>query len=294
MLPAPKIKFYKDLLEYNIKGKKLIKIELNAGTTENIIKKYNNVKLKLPAIIDNITSKGNTIFISLNNGLTLISIPSISGRWDIEFKLNKRLKISLCFSDDTNIFYLDEFDIKEPCFAIATHKKENNIKQNIGIDLLTEKIEPIDWIDYIKKHVLENPTIKICDLLLNQNIISGIDVIYRSEILYLAEISPHRNISKLTTSEILKLKQAIKIIFRTAYKHDIFNYKIKTLKEFLNPDIFYKIQKGILFTDEKDLDDSDFIGVNLVYDREFDLIKNKVIIESVNDTKIWWVPEVQY
>ena len=101
-------------------------------------------------------------------------------------------------------------------FGVVTLCKTNKINENpllchLGLDPFDKNLT----ITYLKKKLAKkHVSIKIA--LLDQTIISGIGNIYASEALYLAQISPLRESTKISTKELSGLIKAVRDVFKKA------------------------------------------------------------------------------
>ncbi len=98
---------------------------------------------------------------------------------------------------------------------VNTNELEN-LKEinNLGVDALSRKFTLKKFTEILNKR----PNSLIGVVLMDQNLIAGIGNIYRSEILFNAQILPTRKIKDLKLKEIEKLFKSIKKIFKKAVK----------------------------------------------------------------------------
>jgi len=99
--------------------------------------------------------------------------------------------------------------------VVKTTEVENTKEiQKLGIDALS----PVFNLKKIKEILAKKQKSIIGILLLDQSLIAGIGNIYRSEILFLAGVSPKRKVSNLNRKEIEKIFKTIKSILNKAIK----------------------------------------------------------------------------
>lgn len=96
-------------------------------------------------------------------------------------------------------------------------EKINKLKeiQTLGIDAMDENFT----FKRFKQIISRKPNAKIGLILMNQNLISGIGNIYRSEILFESGVLPERKISELNPEEIKKIYSNIRKVLKKAIKY---------------------------------------------------------------------------
>lgn len=98
---------------------------------------------------------------------------------------------------------------------VKTEEVENLAEiKKLGPDALNPDFSLASFKNILKKY----PRKKIGVLILEQNLISGIGNIYRSEILFLAKVLPERLAQELSEREIKNIYSAIKKILKKAVK----------------------------------------------------------------------------
>jgi len=171
---------------------------------------------------------GKNIFIDLSGGKTLYIHLKMTGHLLVKTK-DQRLKTKEnYFNDKVNsyvhhIWYLGknktmEFsDVRKFAkIVLDDTEKINNLPEikKLGVDAMSREFT-------LKKieEILERRKNKSIGLvLMEQELISGVGNIYRSEILFEAGVMPTRIIKTLKASEIKKIYQAIKKVLKKAIK----------------------------------------------------------------------------
>lgn len=230
-------------------------------------------QIKLPIIITDISCYGKRILIHLGD-IILVSFLGMEGRWSFSEGKHTRVKLNLetepCeyapgytlviksvlhFDDSRRFGYLKIFD----------SKSITNYLSGFGPDILATEVSSELWQRLIKGKR------KITDVLLDQKVIAGIGNYLKSDILYMAKVSPHRTVDTLTFYEKEQIRVASHIIIRKAY-----NGNGLTLRSYW--DMHGK--KG----DYKPL----------VYGRTNDDYGNAIIKDAGNNKRsTYWVKEIQ-
>lgn len=202
------------------------KDNLNKILKNKILKKINILSEKIPKGIElfknseklkRVCNKGKLIYFIFENYIILNHM-MLSGYWSLE--KDKYSKIEFIFSDII-IYFCDKRN-----FGYIELINEEGLKkklESIGIDFLNGKITLDIFKKIMEKNKLCDPkgNKKICNLLIDQKIISGIGNYLRSEILYSCGIRPDRKISSLTNDDIKKIFINGREIIKNHYKKNI-------------------------------------------------------------------------
>ena len=86
--------------------------------------------------------------------------------------------------------------------------------QKLGPEMLSEDVESKIFIERLRKKDKWN----ITKALMDQSVVAGVGNYIKAESLWLAGISPQRDVSDITDGELILLNEAIKDIMRTSYK----------------------------------------------------------------------------
>lgn len=169
---------------------------------------------------------GKNIFINLSGGKTIYIHLKMTGHLLVK---SEKLKIkSGYFADRVNqyihhIFYLEknkkmEFsDLRKFAkIVLVDTDKVKDIKEikALGIDVMSPEFTFQKFEEILNKKAGK----KIRDVLMDQNIISGIGNIYASEILYVAGILPTRIVNRIDNKERKLLFNSIKKVLEKAIK----------------------------------------------------------------------------
>lgn len=183
---------------------------------------------------------GKNIFIDLSGNKTLYIHLKMTGHLLVKFQISNdkfqiKSKIQISknkkdyFSDRVNQYIhhiwklksgrtLEFSDLRKfGKIVLDDSEKINNLKEikSLGVDAMSAEFtiqKFSDILDRKKKGTIGT-------VLMDQNLISGIGNIYRSEILFDAGIMPERKIIDIDNVERKKLYNSIKIILKKAIKH---------------------------------------------------------------------------
>jgi formamidopyrimidine-DNA glycosylase len=238
--------------------------------------------LKCPSTIISVRSYGKKIIIDLNTSYSIIISLGMTGRlqftsgnhshvkFDIsDYHIKGSLKImnyqySLFFDDHR---YMGSVDII-PSTGFPLYFKD------IGPDILQASLHPSTWIPldtwisiFTQKKLLNRP---ICNVLVDQSLVSGLGWYLQTEILYYSGIHPERTVKSLSHSDLDTIRICSHKIILLSYSYGGF-----TIKDFISPDG----QKGIYPA--------------VVYGKSFDPLGNQVVNKKIKDRTLHFVPVIQ-
>lgn len=257
MPESPEIRFLKE---------KIYKKVMNKTLTNIVALSKRKVPLPKSSKILNIGTKGKLMFFECKDYYVHIQF-GLSGWMMLEE--GDYTKYILEFNDSTKI-YLDD-SRKFSKISIFNKKKHLQKLEDLGPDILTKNFT----LDVFKQ-VVDKSQKRITDFLLDQHEISGVGNYIRNECLYLAGISPKRKINDLTENEKEKLYDKIRYV--------AFSNLITLLKEnhlripFDIKKIMPKIQVPYKFH---------------VYEREKDLLGNKITYDKIGGRNTYYVKKIQ-
>jgi formamidopyrimidine-DNA glycosylase len=266
MPESPEVKIMMDNLNRLYSGHVMNKLNICSGTYKlNAPDGYNIFKRALPLKIDKFNSKGKFIWISFKKSLWTIHISlGLTGHFRWNGKTNHcHFHFHVSKGSKSNIFYLED----QRNFGKFKFVKSDNVLEkklnSLGMDLLQENITNSEFIETLGK--IRNKNKEIGKILLDQKYFSGVGNYIRAEALYVAKISPYRELSSIDDNELITLKQSIIHILKKSYKKQTTNglHSYKFL-------VYGK-------RNQKDDDGYDIIGERYEKDRT-----------------IWWVPDVQF
>ena len=273
------VKKYADFIRKNLLNKNLTQINILKGRykTHSPFHGYN---LLLQNKIIKVDNKGKLLWIELKNNIYITFTLGLSGGF-LLIK-NKKIKFPKIFSNE--LFKNEAVDhlnveFKTQSFSIYFYdtlsygtikvyftKDDFNKKLNkLGPDIMNINFE------IFKNQIFKNLNKEIGNVIVNQKLISGIGNYLRSDILWLAKVSPFRLVKKIKPNEL-------KNIFDSAKNLTWNNYNKKSFsKTFKSP--------------------SSYGRVFFVYMQDTDIFGNKVIkkelYEGSQKRSVYYVKERQ-
>ena len=182
--------------EFNKKFKgKVVRVDSPQGRFSSEAKLIDGQVLKGAKAI------GKQLFLNFDNGLTCRVHLGIYGKWRFINEIEKAM-----YGQVRARFYNDEFlaDLRGPTICEVIDKRAvKDIENRLGPDPTNTDPRGLQKQRFIER--VQNSARPIGILLMNQEVISGIGNVYRAEILFRAQISPHVPGKSLSVSQIEEL-----------------------------------------------------------------------------------------
>lgn len=255
-------------------------------------------ELKFPLKIKDIQTKGKFMWMTLKHEDTicyLMNTFGLTGKWMIDEEIEfSHVEITVKSSTKTHLLYFADMR-NFGTIEFTKDKKMLEKKLNkLAPDLLQQDFTEQEM--YERFQSLKNKKKNLVSVMMSQEakggIGSGLGNYLVPEILYRAQLSPHRTISSLTKQEIYTLSKTIKHVLKLCYLTNETKY-ISHLNKFLT-----KHQRHV--DDEKfpDYHIGTKIGKEkfqfLVYGRKFDNDENPVSAEKIiGGRTTYWVKKIQ-
>ena len=134
----------------------------------------------------------------------------MTGSWNNVETKHTRIKITttkdsvLCFNDIRNF----------GTFQIKSKEDLNKKLSSIGPDMLFNPPTPKEFLSILRKKNNKN----ICDVLMNQNVISGVGNYIKAESLWYSRINPYAQVKNLTDVNLVTLRLAIIYVINKSYQ----------------------------------------------------------------------------
>ena len=218
MPELPEVKCHAEKLSSLFKGLTLNSFVIHKGpylTSEKDKYKHFQTQTKefLPHKVNEILSKGKYLYFLLegNQYFALGVHHGMEGSWCTDSQ-NKHIVLELIFSEDKKIFFQDSR--RFGTFSLLNEEELKTQLSRLGPDVFQlENYQQLLDILKNKKHQKH----RLCEILMNQAIISGIGNYLRADIMYHAKLSPHRLISSFSEEEIKTLFSSMKYIVQKSY-----------------------------------------------------------------------------
>lgn len=222
-------------------------------------------------LVNDVNVKGKFMYWQLGNEWYLWCTYGMSGQWSAE-----RTKHSAACVRYASVQTLGTYELY---FNDPRHF--GTIKFVRGNDKLAKKLESLgpDMLnqppdcDLFRQRLRQHNSKTLAEVLMNQSVVSGVGNYVKAEALYLAELSPHREVSSCNSADLEHLRRQIVNVMLASY-----NNNGATIRSYLNVDG----TKGGMKTRF------------LVYGNQTDPLGNPVVKEETKDGRTThWVPSVQ-
>jgi len=273
MPEGPEVKKTVDYLKSAFKNNKSIKdIEIVSGryAKGKPFQGYNDMSFEIPLKVAKVSCKGKFIYFFFDDMSSLWCTLGMSGAW--QSYSTKHTRVIITTSDNQKLYFNDIRNF-------GTLKYVNSVSElttklaSLGTDVLGEFDSFEKFRSEFVKGITKKPKKTIAENLMNQSLVSGVGNYLKAEILYHAEVSPHRIVSSLTDTELYSLALFSQLIAKKSYESG--GATIST----------YRNSNG-----EKGLYSRRFA----VYNQKYDLEGNEVIKETTKDKRTThWVPSIQ-
>lgn len=209
MPEGPEVKIITDNLQKLISNQKLLEVNILSGRyTKSSVQGIE--LLNFPNKCQRVYCKGKLIIFELDNELTVWNTLGMSGKWTK--KKSKHARVEFVFENNT--IYFDDVRNFGTLKVSQSSKDLNKKLKSLGPDMLSEEVLPDVFLRRIKKYPLK----QICQVIMDQKIISGVGNYIKAEALYDAKISPMRMCGTLSYDEIRNLQASIVKIMKESYR----------------------------------------------------------------------------
>jgi endonuclease-8 len=183
---------------------------LQAALAGRVVTKFETVFSQLARVdheaplagrtIERVVSEGKHLIIDFSGDLHLRTHMRMHGSWHI-YKPGERWRKR--HSDMRIVIATDEwvavaFNVPVAEFHDASSLARQDDLRNIGPDLLGETFD----LDEALRRIRERGPEEIADVLLNQRVVAGIGNEYKSEVLFVARISPFARVADLSDEQL--------------------------------------------------------------------------------------------
>ena len=168
--------------------------------------------------ITEVKNKGKFIYWRFSNGMILFQTLGLSGGWFHEEKKNSGCELFYRDNYEVKTLYYDDQRRFGTLKFVSDEKDLGRKLRELGPDILNDtEFDLGDWIKIFKLKRNQNKI--LVKVITDQKIISGIGNYLKSEILYEAKLSPHREIHTLTDKELARLYKSARYCINESYKH---------------------------------------------------------------------------
>lgn len=265
------------IMDHKWRSKTLTEIILHNGRYKKKPEAIQPLLDRLPLKVLSVDSRGKFIYWILRdesfNLCCLFQTMGMSGIWHLD-KPPQDLRIEFVSEEDGSTYYGDRRNFGTLKFVDGVDELDAKL-QTLGPDVLAR-----EWIqlDEFRGRLTSGKRGQktLPQLLMDQSIIAGIGNYLKAEVLWIAELSPHRTADSLSDEEWQRLWSSTRMIpCESAYVgkgSSVMTYQAKTEGQ------------GKPYP----------AGSLAVYKRKIDPYENEVIREETADKRTtWWVPALQ-
>ena len=204
MPEGPEVKLFTDRLTREFLNKKVLKIEVLSG--RYIRKPIENISLINNKTFKGINCKGKFIWFEFEDVIVFNTL-GMTGSWSR--RKTDYSRIGIYFNDGDKLYFNDIRNFGT--FQLKTSSDLERKLKSIGPDMLSNP--PNDFIARLRKYNHKN----ICEVLMNQKVISGVGNYIKAESLWYSRINPHVLIKDLSDENLVTLNKAILFVINKSY-----------------------------------------------------------------------------
>lgn len=157
--------------------------------------------------IKSFNCKGKFIWIDIGETIVFNTL-GMTGSWN-KYKTDHS-RIGIYFKDGDKLYFNDIRNFGT--FQLKTSAELARKLKSIGPDMLSNP--PDDFVSRLRKHNNKN----ICEVLMNQKVISGVGNYIKAESLWYSRINPHAMLKDLTDENLETLDKAIRFVINKSYQ----------------------------------------------------------------------------
>ncbi|MCA3003033.1 MAG: endonuclease VIII [Burkholderiales bacterium] len=211
MPEGPEIKRAADSLAAALVGKRALLVEFAA------LSLYQHGRALTGKTILDITPRGKAMLTQFEGGKTIYSHNQLYGEWDVianGARPHPTKQIRLAIHTDAEIAILYSASSIEvlPTARIGAH----NYIQKLGVELLDDATTEARVLAHIEQPRFGRKS--LAGLLLDQAFLAGVGNYLRSEILFIARITPNASMAELNRDQRRELAQAALALSRQSYQ----------------------------------------------------------------------------
>ena len=207
MPEGPEVKLFVDSLNQNFRHFMIKSVEVLSG--RYVRKPIQNLELLSGKKIESFNCKGKFIWIDLND-VVIFNTLGMTGNWSRKQTDHSRIEIN--FYENDMVYFNDIRNFGT--LQIKNQKDLAKKLKSLGPDMLSNPPSPSDFINLLRQKNNKN----ICDVLMNQKVISGVGNYIKAESLWYSRINPHSLIENLTDKNLETLNKAIRFVINKSYQ----------------------------------------------------------------------------
>jgi formamidopyrimidine-DNA glycosylase len=204
MPEGPEVKQFVDNLNHNFRYYMIKSVNILSGRYTK--KPINNINLLVGKEIKSFNCKGKFIWLDLDDVIVFNTL-GMTGNWSR--KKSKHSRIEFNFYENDTLYFNDIRNFGT--FQVKTRSDLEKKLKSIGPDMLSNP--PDNFVSLMRKKNNKN----ICEVLMNQKVISGVGNYIKAESLWYSRINPHAMIKDLTDENLDILDKAIRFVINKSY-----------------------------------------------------------------------------
>jgi len=220
--------------------------------------------------IQSFDCKGKFIWIDLDDVIVFNTL-GMTGNWSRE--KSKHSRIEFTFYENDTLYFNDIRNFGT--FQVKTRSELEKKLKSIGPDMLSNP--PDDFVARLRKYNHKN----ICEVIMNQKVISGVGNYIKAESLWYSRINPFVLIKDLTDTNLETLKKAIVFVINKSYAEQ--GATIQSYYTF-NGEEGSASQGFVVYGREKDFNGHDVIKSQTLDKRTTHWVKERQIVGVKNDS----------
>lgn len=267
MPEGAEVKLFGESLAAVVSGKDIVSVDVISGRyKKSDVEGLDLFKARLPAKVVGVGVHGKFLYWIITNDVFIYNTLGMTGSWSVTETKHSRVIFRL--GDGTQVFFNDQRNFGTLKLVPGRHELVKKLK-SLGPDMLSEQVSDARFTECLMK----KPEWTLSEALMDQSIVSGVGNYVKAESLYRAQLSPHRTVQSLDSTDFSRLRHSVQLVLQDAYKRG--GASIQTYRDF-------------------DGKEGEYSQRFLVYNQEQDPNGNRVIREQTADGRTThWVPAVQ-
>jgi endonuclease-8 len=159
-------------------------------------------------VVEKVESRGKWCLIFFSGDLILLTHMLMSGSWHLyrageRWQMGRgRMRVVIRVGDEKGDWEAVGFNIPVVEFHTTRSLERSSQVPKLGTDILSESFTVEAGVARMATHGRENPDAEIALVLLNQRVLAGLGNVYKSEVLFAAEVNPFRAMRTITEREM--------------------------------------------------------------------------------------------
>ena len=205
MPEGPEVKLFVERLNQNFRYNMIKSVKVLSG--RYLKKPIENLNSLIGKEIQSFDCKGKFIWIDLDNVIVFNTL-GMTGNWSRE--KSKHSRVEFTFYENDTLYFNDIRNFGT--FQVKTRADLEKKLNSIGPDMLSNP--PSNFLNRLRKYNHKN----ICEVIMNQKVISGVGNYIKAESLWYSRINPHAMIKDLTDENLETLDKAIRFVINKSYE----------------------------------------------------------------------------